>query len=81
ETIYELAASLYDKNFKGMTIRLVGVTLSNLISKREAFIQMTFDNYELVEKESETRHLIDTFNKQFKKDLLMRASQVKKENH
>jgi nucleotidyltransferase/DNA polymerase involved in DNA repair len=43
---FERAKSLYEANFLGIEIRLVGVTLQNLVDPKKETVQMTFDNYE-----------------------------------
>ena len=75
--IFEKAMNLYDKNFTDMTVRLVGVTLQNLISVKDIAVQMTFFDYEEHEKENATKLLINELNRKLKKPLLMRASEVK----
>lgn len=77
--IFERAMSLYDNNFIDMNIRLVGVTLQNLIPKKDIYVQMTFFDDEEHDKEYETIILIDDLNKKLKKPLLMRASDIKKD--
>ena len=76
EFIYETAYKLYKKNFYGMMIRLVGITLSNLIHKKDAVIQMSLFNYEEHEEESQTKLLIDNLNRKAKKKIFKRASEV-----
>lgn len=72
------AIELYEKNFKGLMIRLVGVTLQNLIDPRDTDIQMSLWNFEEYEKEDETRLLISELNRKMKKPSLMRAKEAKK---
>lgn len=78
--IFSHAYQLYESNFEGMIIRLVGVTLQNLVSIQDMSIQMTFFDYEQHEEESRTKLLINDLNRKMKKELFVRASQVKKEN-
>ena len=77
-TIYSYALKLYEDNFLDMTIRLAGVTLQNLISKRDVVIQMSLFNYEEYEQLSQTKLLINKLNSEFKKPLFKRASEVMK---
>jgi hypothetical protein len=67
---------LYDKNFSQMTIRLLGVTLQNLIDTKDIAIQMSLFDYQQHEEESATKLLINDFNRKLKKKALMRASEV-----
>ena len=78
EVIYNAAMDLYDKNFSKMTIRLVGVTLQNLIDAKDMAIQMSLFDYQIHEEESSTKLLINELNRKLKKKALMRASEVKK---
>lgn len=76
--IAQKAIALYEQNFKGMMVRLVGVTLQNLIDPRDMHIQMSLFNYEKHEEENATRLLINEINRKLKKPLLMRASEIEK---
>ena len=77
-TILNYAIKLYVDNFLGVTVRLVGVTLQNLISTKDMAIQMSFFDYEKHEEESATKLLINELNRKLDKPSLMRASEVKK---
>ena len=79
--IFENAWQLFDKNFKGMMLRLVGVTLQNLIDPKEMAVQMSLFDYETHEKESATKIIINDINRSLKKPLLKRASEVKKDGN
>ena len=79
ETIYKNACALYDKNFGGISIRLVGITLQNLIDPKEMSVQMSLFDYESHEKENATKLIISEINRSLKKPLLKRASEVKKD--
>ncbi len=79
--IYEKALKLYENNFLDKTIRLVGVTLQNLVSKKDIVVQMTLFDYEKHEEESQTKLLIDELNRKLKKPLLKRASEVDKDEN
>ena len=78
KVIYDTACKLYEKHFLGTVIRLVGVTLQNLVDPRDVVIQMTFFDYEQHEEQSQTKLLIEELNRKLDKPLLMRASEVKK---
>ena len=74
------AISLYEKYFdeEDISIRLVGVTLQNLISPEDEVIQMSLFNYQKFEEENTTKLLINELNRKFGKDVLKRASEAKK---
>ena len=80
KAIYDCACQLYEKNFKSLTVRLVGITLQNLISPKEMAVQMTLFDYEEHEKENATKLLINELNRSLKKPLLKRASEVDKKD-
>ena len=81
ETIYNTAMSLYEKNFTHLTIRLLGVTLQNLIDVKEIAIQMSLFDYQQHEEENATKLLINDLNRKLKKKALMRASEVDVDGH
>lgn len=78
QLIFQTAIKLFEKNFANKTVRLVGLTLQNLIDPREIAVQMTFFDYEKYEEESKTKLLINELNRKLKKPLLKRASEVEK---
>ncbi|MFA5283291.1 MAG: DNA polymerase IV [Bacilli bacterium] len=78
-TIYSRALSLYENSFTGLLIRLVGVTLQNLVDPKDIVVQMNlFENYSQQEEKSETRLLINELNRKLDKPLFKRASEVNK---
>ena len=79
--IFEKAWELYEKNFKGIMLRLVGITLQNLINPKEMAVQMSLFDYESHEKEDTTKIIINNINRSLKKPLLKRASEVKKDGN
>ena len=78
ELIYKYAINLYEKHFLSYNVRLVGVTLQNLVSKKDVIVQMNLFNPEEVQ-EDEINNLISSINKELEKPLLMRASDIKKD--
>lgn len=76
--ILNTAFKLYIDNFLGLSVRLVGVTLQNLISPKDMAIQMSFFDYQKHEEESATKLLINELNRRLEKPALMRASEVEK---
>jgi len=78
--IFEKACELYEKNFSRLKLRLIGITLQNLIDPKEMAVQMSLFDYEKHEEESATKLLINEINRSLKKPLLKRASEVKKDN-
>lgn len=81
EEIYKVALSLYEKNFLSQTIRLIGVSLQNLVNPREEEVQMSLWNYKDYEKMDKTKLLINQLNRKLDKPVLMRGSEAKKNGH
>ncbi len=79
-TIYDRVCSLYRKHFEGMSIRLVGVTLSKLVDPIRQSVQMNLWNYEAYEEMDRTKLLINEMNRRFDKPVLMRGSEAKKKH-
>jgi len=77
ETILTQALVLFDKNYQGQNIRLVGVTLQNLHNPVDLVTQMSLFDYSQHEEESQTKLLINELNRKLKKPLLKRASEAK----
>ena len=77
ETILTQSLVLFDKNYQGQNIRLVGVTLQNLHNPVDLVTQMSLFDYEQHEEESQTKLLINELNRKMKKPMLKRASEVK----
>ena len=79
--IYNTALDLFDKNFDNDPIRLVGVTVSNLIDKDDFYVQMSFFDIKRHNEKCATKLLINELNNKnkFKKELFIRASDLKKE--
>lgn len=78
EKIYSVAMKLYEKNYSSLVVRAVGVTLQNLIDKKDMVVQMTFFDYEEHIEQSATKMLINELNKKLSKPSLKRLSEVKK---
>ena len=80
KVIYDCACALYEAHFKHLVVRLVGITLQNLIDTKEMAVQMSLFDYEKHEEESVTKLLINELNRSLKKPLLKRASEVEKKD-
>ena len=78
ELIYKYAVLLYEKNFQSYNVRLVGVTLQNLVNKKDIIVQMNLFNNE-EEQVDTTKEIINKINKELEKPLLMRASEINKD--
>lgn len=80
DVIYHYCLKLLDKHYDGRNIRLVGVTLQNLMDAKDIVYQMTFFDYEQAIEESSTKLLINELNRKLSKPMLKRASEVEDEN-
>ena len=80
ETIYNYALKLLEKNLNGTLVRLIGVTLQNLVDEKEIVVQMTFNDYGKYEDENRTKLLINEFNRITNSNVFMRASEAKKKD-
>ena len=79
EIIYNNAMKLFDSNYKGNPIRLIGVTLSNLKEKENFFVQMNLFDMEKVREENATKLLLNELNAKFKnKKIFIAASELEK---
>lgn len=79
DTIFQIAMEQYDNNFASKAIRLIGVTLSNLIDKDAFYVQMNLFNMEEHREKCATKLLINELNNKMKKPMLLKASELKKE--
>lgn len=67
DVIYNEGLKLLQANYDGRPIRLVGITLQNLINKDEIVEQLSiFDNYEEIKEQNAVRLLIAELNRQIK---------------
>lgn len=81
EIIYNNAMKLFDSNYKGNSIRLIGVTLSNLKEKENFFVQMNLFDMEKVREENATKLLMNELNAKFKnKKIFIAASELEKKH-
>lgn len=81
EDIYEIAIKLYDTHFSGRIIRLVGVTLSNLIDVKDFYVQMSLFDINQHREKCATKLLINELNNKIKKNLFIKASDLKGNKH
>lgn len=82
ETINDFALKLLDRNYDdSKMIRLVGVSLQNLINPSEASIQLSlFDNYDELKEEYATKLLIGDLNRKMNKTVFKTAGEKLREN-
>lgn len=77
--IFGRAMMLFDQNYDGEAIRLVGVALQNIDKVVIRNVQLSLFDVEEPVEQSATIRLIDEFNSKFDKKVFKRLSDVKKE--
>ena len=78
DEIYIKAINLFERNYSNKPIRLLGITLANLKEKKEVLKQMSI--YDLNIHKKTTTEIINDLNKILEGNLLMKASEVKKDD-
>ena len=79
KTIYEVAKELYLLHYEHkLTIRLVGITLTNLVDPIKENVQMSLWNYEEYQDMDQTKLLIHELNRKLGEGTLMRSAELKK---
>lgn len=79
--IYNTAVTLAEKHFPiDQEVRLVGVSLNNLIDIEDEMVQLSiFDNFEEIEEENKTKILVHELNRKMNKDVFKTLRDKKKE--
>lgn len=83
DLLVDAAISLLDKNYnENNYIRLVGVTLQNLVDKNSVPVQLSiFDDFEQLKEEYATKLLIAEFNRKLNKEALKTARDILNEGN
>ncbi len=68
----------FENSFKEFEIRMIGFAVKNLKKRYNIITQMTFENYQKHEEESETFLIINDINRKFNKEVVKRASELDK---
>ncbi len=79
DDIFNVCLDLLDKLYDNRLIRLLGVSISNLVDIKDMAIQMTFFDYEEGIKKSSTKLLINELNRKLSVPSLKRAIDLLKE--
>lgn len=81
EAIYEEAIQLFKKHWNEEPVRLLGITLSNVIPIEEVYEQLSMYNYEAHANEEKMERLVDSLQAKFGEHLIHRGkNKVNKEN-
>lgn len=79
DQLFEIAWTLFSKNWDGQPIRLLGVTVSNVVDRNDFTEQLSIYNYEEHAKEEPILKLVESLQTKFGKDMITRGkTQVKK---
>ncbi|MCK1998369.1 DNA polymerase IV [Psychrobacillus psychrodurans] len=78
EEILDIAWSLFQKYWDESPVRLLGVTVSNVINKNETTKQLTMFNFEEFVKEEPIIQLIDNIEKKFGKGVIQKGIDIGK---
>ncbi|WP_153732892.1 DNA polymerase IV [Sporosarcina obsidiansis] len=65
EDITKIALQLFERHWNNEPIRLLGITVGNVIERNEMVEQLTFDNFEQQEKEYELDLLVSDLSERF----------------
>lgn len=77
EEIFEVAAELFRKHWNGNPVRLLGVTVSNVVNRSESVEQLSIFNFEEHIKDEPIIDLMENLTKKFGKDAVIRGLKVK----
>lgn len=79
DQLFEISWNLFSKNWDGQPIRLLGVTVSNVVDRNDFTEQLSIYNYEEHAKEEPILKLVESLQTKFGKDMITRGkTQVKK---
>ena len=79
-TIYQEAVNLLEKNLGDKVVRLIGVTLQDLVDPRDVTVQLSiFDNFDEIKEECATKILINELNRKMNKSVFKTAADELKE--
>lgn len=73
EKIFEIAWSLFTKNWDGQPIRLLGVTVSNVVDRVDLTEQLSIYNFEEHAKEEPILNLVESLQQRFGKEMITRG--------
>ncbi|MFC4411186.1 DNA polymerase IV [Chungangia koreensis] len=77
EEIFEVAAELFRKHWNGNPVRLLGVTVSNVVDRSETVEQLSIFNFEEHIKDEPIMDLMGNLTKKFGKEVITRGVKLK----
>lgn len=78
EKIYEEAMNLFHKLWDGTPIRLLGVTISNVMDLEQSFEQLSIFNFEQYAKQEPILKVIEEIEAKFGKGVIKKGNEVRK---
>lgn len=78
QDIFEEAFELFQKSWKGEPIRLLGVTISNVMDRKESVEQLSIFNYEQHANQEPIYNLINEIEQKFGKGAIQKGIELKK---
>lgn len=81
QDIYREAMELFLKAWDGTPIRLLGVTVSNVMDKKHFAEQLSIFNYEKYVKEEPIIEIIQAMEKKFGKRIIQKGIEIKKKSY
>lgn len=81
ENILSTAKMLFDVNYDGRPVRLLGISLNNTINKKNYKEQLNiFDSYNVAENNEDLQSILESINNKFEKPIVTKASAISKKN-
>lgn len=80
-SIYEEALKLFHKSWKGAPIRLLGITVSNVLERKQSVEQLSIFNFEQYAKQEPIYHLIDQIENKFGKGAIQKGIKINKKSY
>ncbi|KGR74700.1 DNA polymerase IV [Ureibacillus sinduriensis] len=81
EMIFEEAIKLFHKSWNGAPIRLLGVTVSNVLERKQSVEQLSIFNFEHFAKQEPIYELIDSIEKKFGKGIIQKGVEIDKTSY
>lgn len=81
DEIFEIAWKLFTENWDETPVRLIGITVSNVVDQSELTQQLSLFNFEQHIKDEPILELVDTIEKKFGKGTIKRGVRVKSKSY
>ncbi len=81
DIIYDEAIQLFHKSWNGEPIRLLGITVSNVLDRKQSVEQLSIFNFEQFAKQEPIYDLIDEIEKRFGKGAIQKGIEIEKASY